>query len=296
MALHPKGIITVNVDKFHETFLNNNGYAWTIHDPINGEESETIGILSRLAERPFLIKAHGTIGKKIVRKIGVPLQKHLTLQVASNNCRTAKNRIGKAINVDRAARLEERFGIISLEMKATEIPLLLEKAASIPGSRLIKLIDECISCDIGIRKRAYLDVQLLGTVGKRIAMNYIYEKVVGKLRTIGSRRCRSREIHDLSELTYSLGSIGLREPSDIRRLADMLLDITENTRECEIVAHALWALFSIAGYVDGGRLKGLRLSGYLKNLFEHRDFKAPKERCSKYLDALIARVDAEEVS
>ena len=343
MALHPKGIITVNVDKFHETFLSNNGYSWTIHDPINGEEFETIGILSRLEERPFLIKAHGTIGKKIVfdylayrdliekspaynslfvhlfshyrilfigfglsdldfdmtienivRKIGAPLQQHLTLQVSSNNRRTTKNRIGKAINVARSARLEERFGITSLEMKATDIPPLLEKAASVPGSRLIKLIDECISRDVNIRKRAHLEVRLLGTVGKRIAMNYIYETVISKLRTIGSRRCRSREIHKLSELTYSLGLIGFREPSDIRRLADMLLDISENTKECEIVAHALWALFSIAGYVDGLRLERLERSGHLNNLLEHRDFEAPKERCVKYLEALIARVDAEK--
>ncbi|WP_027360234.1 SIR2 family protein [Desulforegula conservatrix] len=345
MALQPKGIITVNVDKFHENYLNSNGYSWTIHDPINGDEFETIGILSRLEESPFLIKAHGTIGRKIVfdylayrdliekspaynslfihlfshyrilfigfglsdldfdltiekiaRKIGVPIQQHLTIQVTSNNRRTAKSRIGKAINVARMARLEERFGIISLEMNAIDIPPLLEKAASVPGSRLIKLIDECISSDLDIRKRAHLDLRLLGTVGKRIAMNYIYEKVLGKLRALGSRRCKSREIHDLSELTYSLGSIGLEEPSDIRSLSGMLIDIIENTKECEIVAHALWALFAIAGYVDGIRLKDLRISGHINNLLEHRDFKAPKERCSMYLDALIARIDAEALS
>jgi hypothetical protein len=345
MKLSPKGIITVNVDKFHEIFLEKNNYIWTIHDPINEEESDTIRIFSRLEERPFLIKAHGTIGKKIVfdylsyrdllekspaynalfvhlfshyrilfigfglsdldfdmtiekvvRKIGAPLQQHLTLQIKSNNRKTVKNKIGKAINTAKSARLEERFGIISLEMAAADIPELLKKATSVPGSKLEKLIKDCTSDDIDIRKRAHLDIRLLGTVGKRIAMNYIYKEVTGKLSTIGTKSCKKREIHSLSELTYSLGSIGLQEPEDIKRLAKMLLDIAEKTKECEIVAHALWALFPIAGYVDGTRLKRLRCTGHINNLRKHRGFKAPKERCIKYLDALIARSDAEALS
>lgn len=344
MDLQPKGIVTVNVDTFHERYLNQYCNGWTIHDPINDDESKTIEILSNLAASRYLIKAHGTIGKRIVfdyaayrdlierspaynalfihlfshyrilfigfglsdldfdmtietvvRRIGAPLQQHLTLQVVTDDRRTEKNRIRNGINAARMARLEERFGIRTIELKADQISPLLQEAASSPGSSLTSLIDGCTSTDIHVRKRAHLDLRLLGPLGKRIAMNFMYERVHKALGAGVPRRLRSRMIYELSELTYSLGSLGLREMDDNKRLSNMLLNIAESTRECEIVAHALWALFSIAGYVDSARLERLRLSGHLGNLLEHRDFIAPKGRCARYLDALIARVEAEAV-
>jgi hypothetical protein len=67
LNLEPRGIVTVNVDRFHERFLKHErNHGWKIHDPVNEADSGGALILKHISEQRFLIKAHGTIGRKIV--------------------------------------------------------------------------------------------------------------------------------------------------------------------------------------------------------------------------------------
>ncbi|HEX8154991.1 MAG TPA: hypothetical protein VF698_17795, partial [Thermoanaerobaculia bacterium] len=100
--------------------------------------------------------------------------------------------------------------------------------------------------------------------------------------------------------TYSLGHIAPSDPADQKTLASRLLDIVESTAETEIVAHALWALVTLVRSTDLNRLQQIKASGRLhparlKTPTRHAGDAAP-ERCSQYLDALIARVTAEKAA
>lgn len=344
LALEPRGIVTVNVDRFHEEFLKSArlGRKWRTHDPVNESDAGATQIVQTIGETRFLIKAHGTIGRKIVfdydayrdllektptytalfshlfshyrmlfigfsltdldfdfltdtavRRFGSPLQQHLTLQIRKGAPRTARARIEATLVAARAARLRERFGIRTLEIDAGDVLPLLEKAAKTPGARLNCVIEQCLSRNIHERRRAHSELKLLGTAGKRVAMQVIYERVRAALAP-GADRPNVARLRDLSELTYSLGEIDPSDRRDRRRLASNLLDIVQSSSDAEIVAHALWALVSLVESADLPHLRRIKRSGHLDRLTRRRGFHAPPGRCHQYLDALIARVAAEK--
>lgn len=337
--LQPRGIVTVNVDRFHEHFLKRKG--WSIHDPVNDPDSGAAQVVAEMSERRFLIKAHGTLGKKIVfdyeayrdliektpsytalfnylfshyrmlfigfglsdldfdllidtsvRRFGSPLQQHLTLQIKPSHERTKAARIRASISAARAARLHERFGIRTLELEVADLVPLLERASKTPGVHLQQMIQKCTSRDVVDRREAHRELRSLGSAGKRVALHVIQQRVRERLAA-SSGPLRADALHDLSELTYSLGQLDPSEPNDRKALASSLLDIVESTLETEIVAHALWALVTLIQSTNLRRLRRIKASGRLDHLIQHRSFTAHAERCNQYLDALIARVAAE---
>jgi len=343
LALQPRGIVTVNVDRFHEDFLRQEGLlrGWSIHDPVNEHDSRAAEVVRGMGEKQFLIKAHGTLGKKIVfdydayreliektpsytamfsylfshyrmlfigfglsdldfdllidtsvRRFGSPLQEHLTLQIKRPKKRSETARIGDTLSAARAARLRERFGIRTLEFEPDDLVSLLERAAKTPGVRLQQVIQLCASRDFDERRQAHRRLKELGSAGKRVAMQVIHQRIRDALAATPGR-LRLDRLHEVSELTYSLGKIDPAEPADRRTLASNLLDIVESTTEAEIVAHALWALTAVVQNTDLRRLRRIRSSGRLDQLVLHPRFNAPPSRCHDYLNALIARVSAE---
>lgn len=344
MSLEPRAIVTVNVDRFHERFVRKHARGWTVHDPVNDGAHAATEVVKCMRDRRFLIKAHGTIGKKIVfdydayrdliektpsytalfshlfshyrmlfvgfglsdldfdmlidtavRRFGSPLQQHVTLQLKPPRPRSRADRIKAAMTAARAARLGERFGIQTLEVERHEIVPLLDRASRMPGTRLQEVIRRCASRDFEERRRAHRDLAALGTVGKRVAMRVMYEQVRDAL-TAATGPLRKRELHDLSEWTYSLGYVNPSREDDRRTLASNLMDIVERTSETEIVAHALLALVSLVRSADIRRLKRIRASGHVEpdRLTNHPHFRADPARCRAYLDALIARALAEK--
>lgn len=281
LNLSPLGIMTYNYDIAHENAINQKGLEWEVLLPANN--IKMISLIKNQMKTPFLLKAHGTVDDKgtmiltresyrdlfnmnpsykafvqymftnyqflivgfglsdpdfdillqnIFSVYGSVVQKHVVIKHESQ--KNSKDTLYKL-----------RYGLNFLYVKDfSDIPEIINDCQNANGDILPKLLDECLSEDLEIRKNAHEKVHGLSAIGKECLSNILREKIEFNLNNEKNDDYKSNTQN--SELVYTLGILAKENVNNLK----LLKRVIEESEYSEPVAHALVQMKDVLSYED----------------------------------------------
>lgn len=335
LRLHPRGIVTVNVDDLHERHLQLRARwdEWNFADALrSGSDLALRKALVEIGERPFLVKAHGTYG----HTIAFDFQAYRRL--------LSQSPVYQMFMMN----LFSNFQIVFLGFGLSDLDFdfFLQSQALAFGEPIRKHVAlvKRKAKDKALQRRAAL-------LSKRFGILFLWyrehSEIPGILeragRTPGSRlkgilqRCldhddkaRSRAHYDLtnlgpagkhvavlaieeevrrmlpgtkknwfklSEYVYSLGKIDSPLEEDRQLCREILLRSLQETGIKEVAAHAILALEKLAQAEDADLLQELfDRSSFWQGLRDLPEAPDPQDRVPAYLKCLILRLRAKSLA
>ena len=279
LDLKPRGILTYNYDYAHENALKNRTiYSnWDVLQPF--EEDRLINTLRNQFQRPFLLKAHGTLDDKesiVLTRESYRhlLNKCLAYKAFVQNILTNYNLLivgfglsdpdfdlfvqyifsmyGSTLREHVVIKHENekspndtiyhlRYGLNFLYIKDFgDISSIFQDSICTLGSELRKLIDTSINgVTADERSAAHRDIEMLNTNGKSCVENALKQQIQKLINRQHS--LNFDEMEELSELVYTIGK--LAKYDEHKSVKDFLIsEIIEKCEYSEPVAHALITL------------------------------------------------------
>jgi hypothetical protein len=276
LDLCPRGIITYNYDYAHENALKNNGLcnSWDVLQPY--DENRLIDVLKKQLEKPFLLKAHGTLEDEESIVLTRESYRHLL-----NKCLTYKafvqniltnynlliigfglsdpdfdlfvqyifNAYGSNLQDHVVIKHENekqpndiihhsRYGLNFLYIKDFgDITKILQDSINTLGSDLRTLMEASINgLTPDVRSAAHRSIEMLNPNGKRCIKNALKGQIQ---KFVANQHTLSfAEMEELSELVYTIGKLAkYDEHSDVKEF--LIDEVIAKCEYSEPVAHAL---------------------------------------------------------
>jgi hypothetical protein len=314
--LNPRGILTFNYDHGHENVWSADDHREWVRLTYRDERA-MIELLRQDFSRRFLLKAHGTLGDRLV----LDFQSYRDLLVKNPTYRAFVGRLLTQFNLlivgfgmsdpdfdeflqmisveigepvrqhvlltkachDNTASAESvfvrrRFGIQTLGLRDwSDIPLVLRDAITHPGDRATQAIENCVSQRAEDRRIAHEVLKRLSRPGNKVVSGAIRDRIRAALA--------GGEVFQAYEYTYSLGKLEADEENK-----NALFDLIKPENAREIVAHAILALDGKLAAEDTPKLEN-RLRKMIPEPSAPADqgYPDPDNRIPIYLAYLIAQ-------
>lgn len=331
--LHPRGIVTVNVDELHENYLKSQGFLdrWNFADPLQaGGDKELRKALIEIDRKPFLVKAHGTSGKitafdfHTYRRL---LSESPVYQMFMLNLFINFNIIFFGFGL---SDLDFDFFLQSQALTFGEpirahVALVKKKDTKTAKSRAALLTrrfgiqylwyDDHPEVP-GILERAgktpgsRLKTILQGCLDRNDKVRSDAHSDLGNLGPAGKHvavLAVTEEVKQLlsgtqdnwfklSEYVYTLGKIDPPLHEDRKLCRRILLESLQKTQIKEVAAHAILALEKLATIEDADFLQELWGRSFWKDLLDLPEAPDPENRIPVYLRCLILRLRAKSLA
>lgn len=328
LGCRPCGIVTVNVDVLHERHLARRGLrqAWNFADPLARGGSEQLRqVMVEAGRKPFLVKAHGTLGKNIAfdfntyrRLLSESPVYHAFMTNLFTNFRVVFVGFGlsdldfdfflqaQALALGDPVRthvaLVRRFGRSRADVPKKRRAVVLQRRFGIEYrwyGRYAEVpeILERAARSPGKRLKEILRGCLDRTSTVRseahaalanlgpVGKHVAVVSLVASIRGLVRRRRVS--LFRLSELVYSLGKLNPPLAGDRELARQVLLEVLQTTDMKEVAAHALVALNGLAVKGDLAVLEALHHARFWEGLRETRQTPDPHDRIPVYLRYLM---------
>ncbi len=231
---------------------------------------------------------------ELIGQYGGPIRQHVVLEKKIGP-REIKHDPARRTAYINAAELKALVDIWTLYVKDhTEYPLVLQEVGRRPGPNVKRWVDQCMSDTTSVRSQAHDQIRGLGEFGKRMVAAKLSQQIIDMLKKCPTRR--GKKLNDLSELVYALGALHPKDPSTKVMIRDILFQVVRDCPVKEPIAHALSVLFPFVGSGDLPALYAMGHSLDARGIFDLRDTGDPDDRLPVYLECLILRTRARDLS